>query len=311
MLKHTIRLKGPRAKGARISGATLRTLLDLLVEGCRKSIRLRVDGRSTVRGTPPRWLEDAAEFELVGLSEGSAVLEIEAPPLWEAAPETFQQGDFFLDIDRDRSCLQVFQDSLGRALAGDEETDLYDQPLLRHFLEFKGVLSRGLESVELAAGNGELSRTIYVDTARLASVDSLVRKTPASQHVRVTGRLDTIRHSDRMFSLVVDSGDKLRGIAEGISPTELAGRWGHQVVIDGKAVFRPSGTLRRLEAERIELAEEKDTVWSKMPQPLLGEIDERSLYRQQGPRSGLNAIVGRWPGDESDEVLRAALRELS
>jgi hypothetical protein len=31
----------------------------------------------------------------------------------------------------------------------------------------------------------------------------------------------------------------------------------------------------------------------------------------QGPRSGINAIFGRWPGDESDEEIMEALERLS
>ncbi len=33
--------------------------------------------------------------------------------------------------------------------------------------------------------------------------------------------------------------------------------------------------------------------------------------KPQGPKSGLAAIIGKWPGDETDEEVDAALRELS
>jgi hypothetical protein len=41
------------------------------------------------------------------------------------------------------------------------------------------------------------------------------------------------------------------------------------------------------------------------------DLDPRELRKPQGPRSGLAAIVGQWPGDETDEQVRAALAELS
>ena len=31
----------------------------------------------------------------------------------------------------------------------------------------------------------------------------------------------------------------------------------------------------------------------------------------QGPQSGLNAIIGKWPGDESDDEIAKALERLS
>jgi hypothetical protein len=45
--------------------------------------------------------------------------------------------------------------------------------------------------------------------------------------------------------------------------------------------------------------------------PLVEELDIAALHQPQGPDSGMNAIIGRWPGDESDEEILALLEELS
>ena len=45
--------------------------------------------------------------------------------------------------------------------------------------------------------------------------------------------------------------------------------------------------------------------------PLVGRIDLKALHVPQGPRSGINAIIGKWPGDESEEEVLAMLEELS
>jgi hypothetical protein len=44
---------------------------------------------------------------------------------------------------------------------------------------------------------------------------------------------------------------------------------------------------------------------------ILKKFDPRILDRPQGPGSGLNAVMGKWPGDESDEEVLALLEELS
>ena len=44
---------------------------------------------------------------------------------------------------------------------------------------------------------------------------------------------------------------------------------------------------------------------------LVRKLDRRSLYQPQGPDSGINAIIGRWPGDESEEEILALLEDLS
>jgi hypothetical protein len=45
--------------------------------------------------------------------------------------------------------------------------------------------------------------------------------------------------------------------------------------------------------------------------PLVGRIDLKALHVPQGPRSGINAIIGKWPGNESEEEVLAMLEELS
>lgn len=54
--------------------------------------------------------------------------------------------------------------------------------------------------------------------------------------------------------------------------------------------------------------EEKDRGAEKI---LVRKLDPRTLHQPQGPDSGINAIIGRWPGDESDEEIIALLDELS
>jgi hypothetical protein len=35
------------------------------------------------------------------------------------------------------------------------------------------------------------------------------------------------------------------------------------------------------------------------------------LRKPQGTKSGINAIIGKWPGDETEEEITAILEELS
>lgn len=44
---------------------------------------------------------------------------------------------------------------------------------------------------------------------------------------------------------------------------------------------------------------------------ILKKFDRSVLHQPQGPDSGLNAVMGKWPGDETDEEILALLEELS
>jgi len=288
----------------------LRDLLELTLEGARGALRLRVEGRSTARGTP-KWIAVASDFQIVGLSQGSAIVELEARPISDAAPDRFGEEDPTVPLDTSRSALSFFEESFAEALRGKEDADLYDRALLGTFTNFSRLFAQGgLERIEFADHNGSVPLRIDVLPDRLNEVEKLWKKTAPSQRVRVAGRLDTIRHSDRMFTLVLESGEILRGIAEPGSD-DLAQYFGQVVVVTGKATFRPSGSILRIEADRLEPASGNISIWSRAPRPLLGELDRQSLLKPQSPRSGINAIIGHWPGDETEEEILEALEEIS
>ena len=48
-----------------------------------------------------------------------------------------------------------------------------------------------------------------------------------------------------------------------------------------------------------------------LPGSIFGPLDERSLRQPQGPRSGVSAIFGQLPDQESDEDIIKALDRLS
>jgi hypothetical protein len=304
-----IRLVGAEARGARLEAGLLRDLLDLFSEGSQGALRLRVEGRSQAPGPRPPWLESAARLDFVGLGAGSTTLTLESPAVSEGAPDFFAQRQLFHTFDPDLSALHLLAESLEQALAGQSDSEVYDQALLQQLSSLAKILDSRLTRLEVRS-NGRCQTA--VDASRLAKVERLLRATPPSQRVRIAGRLDTIRHSDRMFVLLLEDGSTVKGVAEGLAPRQLAERFGKVTLIDGLAVFRPSGHLLRVEAETVEAATDAELeLWSQVPRPTFGPLDEATLTQPQGPRSGINAVIGQWPGDESEEEFLAALAEMS
>ena len=277
----------------------LRDLTSILVDGARGAVRLRVEGRSSARGLIPGWLAIAADFDIVGIEKGSTVVLIDAPPLVEVAPDLFQQQHLFHPFDPSRTAIDLLEESIAEAARGQLDTELYDQPLLAKIKEFDRVLSAGYRDIELT---GAATAPVVIRPETVTTVDHLLSKTPQPQSVRVSGRLDLIRYSDRMFVLVLADGQSIKGVAEGVAAEKLARLFGCQVTVTGTAVFRPAGRILRLEADDLEAAGEDGTVWSRMPTPLFRSIEPAELRRPQGPRSGVNAIFGRWPGEESERA---------
>jgi hypothetical protein len=272
-------------------------------------VRLRVEGRSTARGTVPGWLANAADFDVVGLGDGSTILSIEAPRLVDAAPSLFQQQHLFHPFDASRTAIDLLQESIVEAASGQLDTEIYDQPLLAKVKELDRVLATGYDGIELRGTSDDPCIAVREET--LNAVEQLLHRTPQPQSVRVSGKLDLIRHSDRMFMLVMADGQAIKGVAEEVAAEKLALLFGGSVVVTGTAVFRPAGSILRLDADDLQAAGDGSDVWSSVPAPLFHPIDVAELRRPQGRRSGVNAIIGAWPGDESDAEFAAAVEALS
>jgi len=123
-----------------------------------------------------------------------------------------------------------------------------------------------------------------------------------------------LRHSDRVFTLILESGAHVSGVVadDGGDLSALGGLWGRDVVVTGVAEFRPSGSVLRIVAERIERADARDlSLWSADPRPTFDVLDKRVLRPPQGPRSGVNAIFGLLADVESDDDIIEALDRLS
>ena len=68
----------------------------------------------------------------------------------------------------------------------------------------------------------------------------------------------------------------------------------------------------RLEAQHIDAAAERVSVCEQVLRPLFEVAEPAGRYRvRQGPNSGIAAIMGKWPGDETDEEIAAILEHLS
>jgi len=308
MPNYYIRLIGPGSRGRRVVGSLLRDTLDVLVRGSSGAVRLRFEGKSGGPGRTPRWVGVAAQFEFLGLREGSTVIELEAPAFGDVIENQLAQEEMFDEVPRDASGLGLFRESLEDALAGTIDSDHFDPELLETIQGWSEVLSQGIKEIEFGNATGAVTR---IAQPQLDTAKRLRRETPPPQRVRVTGWLDAIRHHDRMFTLKLEDGTTLRGIAEGVQPETLGALFGKKATVSAMAVFRPSGRVLRLEADHIEHGGEDFSLWSAEPQPLDQPLDERALRQPQGPRSGLNAIIGQWPGDETDEEIFRALEDLS
>ena len=150
-----------------------------------------------------------------------------------------------------------------------------------------------------------------LNSATLATAKHLHDTTPRPQSAIIVGKLDMIRDSTQTFALIMDDGQEVRCVMVEGDVECLMPRFRHQVAVTGRAVFRASGRLLRIEAESVRDAVASDRFFAKVPKPNAQRFDLRRVLREQGHKHGVAAIIGKWPGDETDEQISDWLREIS
>lgn len=262
---------------------------------------MAVDRRATADAAPVL-VERIADFDLVGIEDGSTRLMVQARPLGDLLPEMPVR---FVGVDT--TAFDLFLAGLRDAVRADADSERYDVPLLEIYGKLGSLLALGFEEIELG---GE--PPCLLNAAALQSIAMLKRRVPMPRQVRVAGRIEPVPHDGRAFTMRLADGVVHGLVGSHMAQEQLAELFGARVVVSGLAVFRPSGTLLRLEARHIDVADEQASVWEQMPRPLFEAAEPGTSYRvRQEPSSGLAAIMGKWPGDETDEEIVALMEHLS
>jgi|SRR5882724_5589055 len=152
----------------------------------------------------------------------------------------------------------------------------------------------------------EEGASVAFSESSVEGFQALARETPAPKTDRVAGVLDSLTMSTRTGLLKLEDGASLKGnIGASVNLGHLKNLLGSEVVAEGTVSFRPSGRPQRIEIDYVDRATDKDILWRRMPR---GELANAQLPL---PAEGLSSSFGQWPGEEDDEQIFAALRELS
>lgn len=290
----------------------------LLCSSARRVLRLRADGRSHLLGQP-EWLVPATQLDLLLDSENRRAssdnagnptrLVVEAPPLMSAAPDAFAQLRLWQSqLNASDTAVSLLEESLRDAVSGVAQSDLIDREILGSIANFSSILDMGFDSISL---NGGAAPAVKIDRQALEVVGKLVVQAPESRKIIVSGTLDQLSNSRRGFVLQLRGGRKIRGFYPSSEAASIANHYAQRVVVDGEAVYRPSGDIASIIATKIRLAEEGDAIWERVPKAaprVLDDLKPELLVAAGG--SPFARIFGAWPGDESDEEIEEMLANL-
>ena len=234
-------------------GQTLVTIPSLI----RRSIDMVFRGQSTAKGKRPGWLTATSDVALLGVTGGEeSVLTFEAPTLGDAAPKLFRQGEFPWTNRPDPSDtgFDLLGDVLRDVAQGNVESERFNARLLSELWRTRKVFKRAYSELTILSNRYGAHEQALLNSATLATARELHDTTPRPQAALVVGKLDMIRDSTQTFALIMDDGQEVRCMMAGDDLEEVAtltSLFNHRVAVSGRAVFRPSGRLLRIEAESV------------------------------------------------------------
>ncbi|WP_436717354.1 hypothetical protein U8335_10710 [Roseiconus lacunae] len=314
LVNQTIRLRSNEDFGTRLPPQHIGHLFVELPKVIRQSVSMAVQNRSSTKGRGPDWLGRASEIRFVGhAADDGVVLRFESARLRDTAPEIFQQQSLFPELmpDGDATGFDMLGDVLADIQRREQDSQHFDTTLLRSVGRFQKFFNRGPFTCVEFANQSTPDRHVELTEDLVATAKSLSGMTPVPQRVRLVGKLDGIEASTQRFSLVLETGDKVTGVFGDAQMDQMQRLWRHRVLVLGSAVYRPSGRLLRIEADEVRDGEGEPSLFSRLPTSRHEKLDASKLKKPQGPRSGMAAIAGAWPGEETDEEIEAALEQLS
>lgn len=313
-VERIFRLEGAAGLGAKPDPGLLGALLVQIPDSLRDAVRMGFLHSSRAAGRLSRALKAASEVRFAGCSSTSGDFTdvcFELPVFGETAPELFAQGQLWDDGPRPEStAFDLLGDAVIDIGASRANSDHFDKPLLSRVSRFGTLFRRGLRQVALI---GEGLRTVaQISPGVVESAHQLSRRTPASRRVRVTGKLDLLGASQGVMKLHLRPGEIVTALWTGEGDIEqFKSLFNADVVLEGTGVFRPSGTLLRVEADAVAPATTHDEFFREVPKSLELPDYDSVLKVRTGERSAYHRILGVIPAEESDEEFAAAVEAFS
>jgi hypothetical protein len=288
----------------------LHRILGALLKTSERATRLLASGSGSSRGLPPAWLRKSTDFVVTGLSQGSTIIEIDAPRLADVAEEAFAQTDFWIaQPSVEDTALDLAAEAILEAENVNSTGERFDASVLDSILEFKKAVRSSGATFELRRP-GKKAKPVSLTADAYTTIDSRKSQLPSPQAFILSGKLDEIRHSGGRFQLLFKDSQALPGRihAEFLDEESLRPCWGRNVTIEGTVFFKANGKPRAIEARSIAPFAEGDEVFESIPQSHPGTQDLLfPEFISDARRADPMKLWGAWPGDEPLEELIAEL----
>jgi len=307
---HQVTLASDEHFGGKLPPHFLGMFLAELPSVIRGAVAMALSNRSVPKGKGPAWLDRAADIRFVDhQGNGNTTLFFEAPQLGQAAHECYHPGERWGSRpDPDSTGFDLLGKVLHEVESQNTDSDHFDTPLLKRLVRFQKVFQGPFREAAFQSQQPGDSSRLNLDVVNTAA--KLCSDTPLPKRIRLVGALAHVDPSNQTLGLRLNDCQEVQGALLEGQAHDLASLLNQQVLVFGKAVYRASGRVLRLDIDGFRTATPQDSFFSQLPAPTGTKIKADGLFQGQPRKKGIQALFGKWPGDETDEQIEAAFREL-
>lgn len=307
-MNYEIKIEHAQEANGAIDLDRLTKIADSIRKISEGALQIRLKGISLSRGRKKISLQDALKVSLTGIKEGSTILCLETEK-FEKTLQSYQTDIFRAEAQAElpnETPISLFIKSFQDALGDDDHQDLLDKPLLRELKNLKKAFFSE-EEMMIFSNQGSLP-DLQLTPKDFRKLKVLEDEIPDPQPVVLNGVVELLQFSKLKVKIKTEEGIVDGFLADDLSSEDIASFWGKEVTITGTSHFKPRGKSI-IEIERVFEPGEGDTYFSKRPKSETVEMQLERQIREKGSNP-LAKIIGKWPGDETDEEFEQMLKEL-
>lgn len=308
-MNYDINIIGNEEDNGSIEIDRLSTLAKSTKEIAIKSFMFRYKGFSDIN--PDKNLKKSLEIRLENI-QGN---ELEGTKLTfecERFSETIQS--FQLNVFNDTEFLMQLTpmalviDSFRQVLENDVNNIDLDKPLLKSLLNFRKNFLNDKE-VFLLSNRGTIPQ-IEIKKNDFLRIGQIEENMPNPQRIIVSGKLDEMKVSKRRLGLETNDGLVYIYTNENNILTEISNYLGQDITVTGIAHFKTNGEVNFVDIQDFDRFKPEDRFFNKKP-IAYNELQQIIHQVKEGKkRNSLEQILGKWPGDETDEEFDNLLKDI-
>jgi hypothetical protein len=230
--------------------------------------------------------------------------------------ENFSNLPFQLDALSDKTDLNTLNPmalvikTFTAALNDNADKNLLDEPLINELIKFKKFFNNDTESILLS--NRKSIPEIQFSVKEIDKIEALYKTIPSPQKIVINGTIDEMKFSRKQLILITT--DKQRVVILPQSDeflNQIKDYFGKEITLIGMAHFKPGGQLSYVKLESFTEPGKSDKFFSHKPNKMSVQQQIALQIRDGKKRNPLDDIIGKWPGNETDEEFEQMLKSLN